>query len=56
MPIIQHWGIFELTGLDAAAEEARETLRQHLASLDEAAKKFEARLAASGVVRAPAAP
>ena len=56
LPIIQHWGIFELSNLDAAAEAARETLRQHLASLDEAAKKFEARLAASGVVRAPAAP
>jgi len=47
LPIIKHWGIFELTGLDAAAEAARERLGEHLASLDEAAKRFEARVAAS---------
>jgi acyl-[acyl-carrier-protein] desaturase len=46
LPILKHWGIFELTGLDAAAEAARERLAAHLASLDEAAKRFEARLAA----------
>ena len=45
LPILKHWGIFELTGLDAAAEAARERLVEHLASLDEAAKRFEARLA-----------
>ncbi len=54
LPIIQHWGIFELTGLDAAAEAARERLAAHLEMLDQAAQRFEARLAASGVVRAGA--
>jgi len=51
MPIIKHWGIFELGGLDAAAEEARRKLAEHLESLDAAAKRFEERLASSGVVR-----
>ena len=49
LPILRHWRIFELTGLDAAAEAARERLAEHLASLDEAAKRFEERLAANGV-------
>jgi acyl-[acyl-carrier-protein] desaturase len=55
LPILKHWRIFELTGLDAAAEAARERLVAHLASLDESAKRFEARLAAAGVIRAPSA-
>jgi acyl-[acyl-carrier-protein] desaturase len=41
MPIIQQWRIFELTGLDAAAEEARRRLADHLEKLDLAAKRFE---------------
>jgi acyl-[acyl-carrier-protein] desaturase len=45
MPIIQHWKIFELTGLDAAAEAARATLARHLESLDAAANRFEEKLA-----------
>ena len=28
LPIIEHWGIFELTGLDAAAEAARDAARR----------------------------
>jgi acyl-[acyl-carrier-protein] desaturase len=52
MPIIKHWGILEMPNLDAAAEAARERLVEHLARLDEAARRFEARLAAAGVVRA----
>ncbi len=51
LPILRHWRIFELTGLDAAAEEARRTLELHLEKLDEAAKRFEARLASSNVPR-----
>ena len=51
LEILRHWGIFELTGLDAAAEAARERLVAHLADLDAAAKRFEAKLAATGVVR-----
>ncbi len=51
MPILRHWRIFELTGLDAAAEAARETLVQHLAALEASAQRFESKLAASGVQR-----
>ena len=51
MPIIRHWRIFELTNLDAKAEEARTRLAEHLAKLDEAAKRFEERLATSTVPR-----
>ena len=55
MPIIKYWGVFELTGLDAAAEEARKRLAEHLDKLDRAAKRFEDRLASSSVPRiAPA--
>jgi len=55
LPIIRYWGLFELTGLDAAAEEARLRLAEHLDKLDAAAKRFEERLARSGVPRiAPA--
>ena len=45
MPILRHWRIFELTNLDEAAEAARTRLADHLAKLDEAAKRFEERLA-----------
>lgn len=51
LPILNHWRIFELSGLDAAAEAARERLVAHLAGLDDAATRFEARLATTGVVR-----
>src|SRR5215203_6097931 len=47
LPVIKHWGIFELTGLDAAAEDARRRLAEHLDKLDVAATKFEAKLQAS---------
>ena len=45
MPVIKYWGVFELTGLDAAAEEARRRLAEHLDKLDVAAKRFEERMA-----------
>jgi acyl-[acyl-carrier-protein] desaturase len=51
MPIIKYWGIFELQGLDAAAEEARRQLAEHLDKLEVAAKRFEERLASSKVPR-----
>jgi acyl-[acyl-carrier-protein] desaturase len=41
LPIINHWRIFELTGLDAAADEARRRLAEHLDKLEAAAKRFE---------------
>jgi acyl-[acyl-carrier-protein] desaturase len=55
LPIIQHWRIFELTGLDAAAEGARRRLAEHLDKLDQAAKRFEekrSRFAEAGAARA----
>ena len=51
LPIIKHWRIFELTGLDAAAEAARTRLSEHLDELEQAARRFEARLAELGVTR-----
>ena len=51
MPILRYWGVFELSGLDAAAEEARKRLHEHLEKLEASAKRFEERLAASTVPR-----
>ncbi|MDQ1323245.1 MAG: acyl-[acyl-carrier-protein] desaturase [Chloroflexota bacterium] len=55
LPILRYWGVFELSGLDAAAEEARRRLAEHLDALDAAAKRFEEKLARSGVPRLEAA-
>jgi acyl-[acyl-carrier-protein] desaturase len=55
MPIIRHWKIFELSGLDAAAEDARRRLAEYLAKLDQSIARFEDRLAQSKIPRiAPA--
>jgi acyl-[acyl-carrier-protein] desaturase len=43
LPIIRHWRIFALEGLDAAAEQARTRLAEHLESLEAAAQRFEER-------------
>ncbi|MFL5652359.1 MAG: acyl-ACP desaturase, partial [Chloroflexota bacterium] len=51
LPILRHWKVFELTGLDAKAEAARTLLADHLAKLDEAARRFEEKLATSNVPR-----
>ena len=51
LPILRHWRIFELTELDAAAEDARRRLADHLAALDESIRRFEERLATSAVPR-----
>ncbi len=45
-PLLRHWKVFERTGLDAEAEQARERLAQFLAKLDASAKRFEDRRAA----------
>jgi acyl-[acyl-carrier protein] desaturase len=50
LPIIRHWRIFELEGLDGAAEEARRRLAEHLEALELAAQRFEARLERKGQV------
>jgi acyl-[acyl-carrier-protein] desaturase len=51
MPILRHWKVFELSGLDAAAEDARRRLSDYLARLDEQIARFEERLALSNVAR-----
>jgi acyl-[acyl-carrier-protein] desaturase len=51
LPVINHWRIFELSGLDAAAEEARRRLAEHLDKLDAAAKRFEEKMARSTTPR-----
>ena len=51
MPILRFWGVFELGGLDAAAEEARLRLHEHLERLDVAARRFEERVASSSFPR-----
>src|SRR5215213_1801721 len=51
LPILRHWKVFELSGLDAAAEDARRRLAEHLAKLDEQIVRFEERLALSNVPR-----
>lgn len=51
LPILQHWRFFELEGLDAAAEEARRRLADHLDKLELAAQRFETRVAASDAKR-----
>ena len=51
LPIIKHWGIFELEGLDAAAEDARRRLAEHLDQLDLAAKRFEEKMIRSDFPR-----
>jgi acyl-[acyl-carrier-protein] desaturase len=51
VPILRHWRIFELEGLDAEAEAARERLARHLDDLEQAAQRFEAKMAAAGTHR-----
>jgi acyl-[acyl-carrier-protein] desaturase len=51
LPIIKHWRIFELDGLDAAAEGARKRLEAHLEALDAAAKRFEEKMLGSTTPR-----
>jgi acyl-[acyl-carrier-protein] desaturase len=54
LPILRHWKIFELSGLDAAAEDARRRLSEHLAKLDQSIARFEERLASSTIPRVAA--
>ena len=44
-PILRKWGVFELTGLDAEGEQARERIVQFVEDLDQAARKYEERRA-----------
>jgi acyl-[acyl-carrier-protein] desaturase len=47
LPILRHWRIFDREGLDAAAEQARQRLSDHLDALEASARRFEARVAGS---------
>jgi acyl-[acyl-carrier-protein] desaturase len=47
MPILRHWGIFELEGLDPEAELDRERLAAYLVDLDASARRFDERRAAA---------
>lgn len=42
-PLLRHWRVFELEGLDAAAEARRTELRAFLDDLDAQARRFEAK-------------
>jgi acyl-[acyl-carrier-protein] desaturase len=55
MPVLRHWKIFEMGGLDAAAEDARRRLSEYLEKLDESIARFEDRLASSTIPRIAAA-
>ena len=46
LPLLKHWGIFEIGGLDAEAEQARDKLAAYLVELDASARRFEERRAA----------
>ncbi|WP_116026800.1 acyl-ACP desaturase [Thermomonospora umbrina] len=45
MPVLRKWGVFEMGGLDADGERAREELGEFLEQIDSAAAKFETRRA-----------
>ena len=46
-PLLRKWGVFELEGLDAEAEQARDGMRDFLTALDSMATSYENRRAAS---------
>jgi acyl-[acyl-carrier-protein] desaturase len=45
-PLLRHWGVFELAGLDAEGEKARAELAEFLSRLNGQASRFEERRAA----------
>ena len=49
LPLLKHWGVFELEGLDAEAERARTALAEHLEQLDASARRLEERLGRRGL-------
>jgi acyl-[acyl-carrier-protein] desaturase len=46
-PLLRHWDLFGLEGLDPQAEQARDRLATHLAKTDRLANRFEAKRAAT---------
>jgi acyl-[acyl-carrier-protein] desaturase len=55
-PVLRQWGIFDMEGLDAEGEKAREELSDFLAELDTAATRFVDRRAERQARKAAAAP
>jgi len=46
-PLLRHWNLFALEGLQPEAEQARDRLAAHLAKTDRLASRFEAKRAAT---------
>jgi acyl-[acyl-carrier-protein] desaturase len=42
-PLLRHWKLFHIQGLDPQAEQARDRLAAHLAKTDRLASRFEAK-------------
>jgi acyl-[acyl-carrier-protein] desaturase len=42
-PLLRHWNLFDLQGLDPQADQARERLAAHLDKTDRLANRFEAK-------------
>ena len=55
-PILRQWKVWELSGLGAEAEQAREELAAYLAGLDAAATRFDEKRAARAARTAARAP
>ena len=45
-PLLRHWGIFDIEGLDEPAEKTRQQLSEYLDGLDQAARRYEEKMAA----------
>jgi acyl-[acyl-carrier-protein] desaturase len=45
-PVLRHWDVWNVSGLDDDGEKAREQLATQMAQLDEAASRFEEKRAA----------
>ena len=46
-PLLRHWKLFQLQGVDPEAEQARARLAAHLEKTDRLASRFEAKRAAT---------
>jgi acyl-[acyl-carrier-protein] desaturase len=46
-PLLRHWNLFALEGLQPEADQARDRLATHLAKIDRLASRFEAKRAAT---------
>ena len=42
-PLLRHWNLFQLEGLQPEADQARDRLAAHLAKTDRLASRFEAK-------------